>query len=135
MASESSLCDCSSFVVDFWCSDCNASYCKACCTDIHKRRAFSQHRPVPIHEKPAETKRCGKHPDEKLKYWCSCETLICVDCRASKQHKDHTSVLIVELVVEITEKVCVQPYLNQFYKYDFFVLYSCGLRLKKRKHP
>jgi hypothetical protein len=114
--------ECLSKVSNFWCSDCRASYCTGCCTNNHKLRVNAQHRPVPIKEKPTEPKRCDKHRDEKLKYWCSCETLICTDCRESKQHKGHTSAPIVDVVADITEKVNIQLARHYLYKIEFYYI-------------
>ncbi|CAF1164084.1 unnamed protein product [Adineta steineri] len=96
--------DCQLTEANFWCIDCAISYCTTCSTTIHKR-ARTHHRRVPIAEKPIELKRCEQHRDEKLKYWCSCEKLICMDCQLSKQHKDHTAVPISEVILDITEKL------------------------------
>ncbi|CAF0861618.1 unnamed protein product [Adineta steineri] len=96
--------ECQSTEADFWCIDCAISCCTTCSIAIHKR-ALAQHRRVPISEKPIEIKRCSQHHDEKLKYWCSCEKLICMDCQLSKQHKDHVAVPISEVIPGITEQL------------------------------
>ena len=61
-----------------------------------------------VKQKPVELKRCSKHRDEKLKYWCSCEILICRDCQLSKQHRDHTPVPFDEVVADVIKEVCRQ---------------------------
>ncbi len=108
-----SECDeCRSAVAEFWCSNCAFNYCATCCTECHQKRVHSQHRRIPIEEKPVESKRCDKHPDEKVKFWCSCETLICVVCQLSRQHRDHKPVPIDEVVLDITENVSFQSCLT-----------------------
>ena len=61
-----------------------------------------------VKQKPAELKRCTKHRDEKLKYWCSCEILICPDCQLSREHRDHTAVPFDEVVADVIKEVCRQ---------------------------
>ncbi|CAF1361319.1 unnamed protein product [Rotaria magnacalcarata] len=100
--------ECHLDAADLWCSDCDADYCRKCCDNLHKGRILSQHRRVPIEEKAAESKRCGFHHDEKIRFLCSCEALICRDCQHSKEHKGHTPALIDEVVLDITEKLTTE---------------------------
>ncbi|CAF0725475.1 unnamed protein product [Adineta steineri] len=101
--------ECLSAEVNFRCIDCKVSYCATCCATFHKR-ALAHHQRVPIGEKPIELNRCEQHRDAKLKYWCNCEKLICMDCRLSEQHKDHIAVPISELKAGFKE---AQTSLNQ----------------------
>lgn len=105
--------ECLSKTADFWCGDCKADYCTECCADHHKGRVAAQHRRVPINEKPPELKRCSKHGDENLKYWCSCAVPICGDCKHSKEHNGHTSALLSEVFLEVIEKVSAQNWSYQ----------------------
>ena len=105
-------CDCGSIGAEIWCKDCKDNYCNKCSTDAHSRRAFERHQRVPMKDKPVELKRCEEHPDQRLRYWCSCEALICPDCQLSKRHKDHAPILIKEIVEDITKKVCTQLFIR-----------------------
>ena len=103
-------CNCASVMAEFWCKDCPDSYCAKCFTEVHSLPRFKIHQRVPMKDKPVELKRCKEHLDERLKYWCSCEALICRDCQISKQHRGHTPVLINEILEDITNKVCTQRF-------------------------
>ena len=110
-------CECTTAVAEIWCKDCenkdcDGNYCDKCSTDTHRRRASERHQRVSMKDKPVELKRCKEHPDERLRYWCSCEALICRDCQISKQHRGHTPVLITEVVEDITKKVCTQRFIR-----------------------
>ena len=105
-------CNCGSVVAEFWCKDCPDNYCAKCFTDGHSLPRLKLHQKVLMKDKPVELKRCKEHPDQRLRYWCSCEALICPDCQLSKRHKDHTPVLIKEIVEDITNKVCTQLFIR-----------------------
>ncbi|CAF1030207.1 unnamed protein product [Adineta steineri] len=96
--------DCQSTEANYWCIECEISYCTTCSIAIHAR-ARAHHRRVPIYEKPIESKRCEQHRNEKLKYWCDCEKLICMDCHLSEQHKNHRTVPMSKGIFDITEKL------------------------------
>ncbi|CAF1013599.1 unnamed protein product [Adineta steineri] len=96
--------DCQSTEANYWCIECEISYCTTCSVAIHTR-ARAHHRRVPIYEKPIESKRCEQHRNEKLKYWCDCEKLICMDCHLSEQHKNHRTVPMSKGIFDITEKL------------------------------
>ena len=105
-------CNCGSAVAQFWCKDCPDSYCAKCFTDVHSLPRLKIHQRVPMKDKPLELKRCKEHPDQRLRYWCSCEALICPDCQISEQHTGHKPFLITEVVKDITKKVCNQLFIR-----------------------
>lgn len=89
--------NCSSVTVEIWCKDCKNNYCTKCYASIHSQPALANHKKVPIAEKPVELESCDKHSDEKFKFWCSCKTLTCRDCKDSEQHSNHTWKLIEDV--------------------------------------
>jgi tripartite motif-containing protein 23 len=100
--------ECTSTAAHFWCRDCKHDLCETCCTRLHQGRTLSQHRRIPINDKPIEPMPCVEHPEEKLRYWCSCEAVICRDCQLSEKHRDHKPALIVEVASKITEEVSIR---------------------------
>ena len=91
------------------CVDCIVNYCASCYTVVHKGPTLSQHRlVVPPREKPPKPRPCDLHPDERIKYLCSCGALICRDSEKSIRHNGHTSKLIDEVAPSIIEKVSIQ---------------------------
>jgi len=104
--------ECLSATPTVWCLNCSVEYCSGCWKRIHKGRALSNHHKVPIDQKPREYQRCTIHPDEKLQYWCNCDTLICVDCQLTKQHQHHSTISVVDAAQDIIEQVCRKMFLN-----------------------
>lgn len=104
--------ECLTAFPDVWCINCSADYCTSCWKNVHKGRTLSSHRKISINLKPKEDHQCDIHPDEKLQYWCNCDTLICLNCQITKQHQYHTSVPIINAVQDITKEVCIQLYID-----------------------
>ncbi len=102
--------DCLTADAEFWCDNCNNNYCSVCCTEVHKRRVFSNHRTTTIKEKSLKIIRCQIHDNQIIKYWCHiCETLVCMDC-VMLEHKNHKCALIETAAKEISIEVNIQLY-------------------------
>ena len=100
--------DCLTAEAEFWCDTCNNNYCSDCCADVHKRRAFSNHRTTTIKEKLFATVRCQIHHGQTVKYWChTCEALICLDC-LMLEHKNHKCALIETVAKDVSIGVYIE---------------------------
>lgn len=103
--------NCPSTLAELWCNDCWKSFCTKCCNDIHTLLAFKDHQRKPITQRPSEPRFCDMHRTEQLRYWCSCEKLICLECRLSDQHKTHKPMSLDEAGNDITVQVCIPIFL------------------------
>ncbi|EGT30405.1 hypothetical protein CAEBREN_21414 [Caenorhabditis brenneri] len=77
-----------------WCEKCEQSFCDRCYDDLHRFRAMTTHKAVPVAEKPIYKPKCSGHPDQNGVFCClmpDCPTgeIFCDTCLSNNLHDGH----------------------------------------------
>jgi hypothetical protein len=82
---------------DTHCIECESDFCGTCAPLVHKPKALSKHKLVPVKSKPPVVGTCQLHND-KMQLFCldrACRLPICGLCASHGAHRGHHTDLLV----------------------------------------
>ena len=76
---------------EFFCKNCNCSYCQECFDQYHRRGIFKTHEKTSLNERRMELiNYCKRHTLKRRSHICErCRSPVCDECMAEEIHKGH----------------------------------------------